>query len=75
MRATPARPWLAEDDKQLRDLALAGTSTAVIAKRLERTEEAIRNRGRKLGVSFKRRIAGRLRARRLVELGLKARGK
>lgn len=75
MTATPPRPWLPEDDEQLRALTLKGTTAASIAKRLERTEEAIRNRAQKLKVSFKRRIAGRLRQCRLLDLELRAKGK
>ena len=65
--ATP-RPWRANDEAQFRSLALEGTSSAVIAKRLGRTEEAVRNRAQRLGISLKRKRTGDLDQRRLVEL-------
>jgi hypothetical protein len=54
--------WSADEDDQLRDLVQLGKSAAAIAKRLGRTEEAIRNRCHKFRISIKR-IAGLRRAR------------
>jgi hypothetical protein len=71
MTAASPRPWLPEDDEHLRTLAFEGNSPAVIAKRLGRTEEAIRSRARKLLVSFKRKSGGGL----LAAVGLKAKSK
>jgi hypothetical protein len=45
---------MARDEEQFRALALNGKRPAAIAKRLLRTEEAIRSRAQKLGISFKR---------------------
>jgi hypothetical protein len=62
---------MAHDEEQFRALALEGKRPAAIAKRLPRTEEAIRSRAQKLGISFKRSPPDY----HLVELGLKAKGK
>ena len=56
-------PWTVEEEEQLRALAESGERPAVIAKRLKRTEQAVRHRFRKLGIPL-----------RLVEPGLKAKG-
>ena len=73
--ATP-RPWRANDEAQFRSLALEGTSSAVIAKRLGRTEEAVRNRAQRLGISAKTpNVPGNSDHCRLLELGPKAKGK
>lgn len=67
MTATNPLPWQPEDDEHLRTLAFEGNSPAVIAKRLGRTEETIRNQARKLHISFKPRSRGGL----LAAVGLK----
>ncbi len=71
MTATTPLPWLPEDDEHLRTLAFEGNSPAVVARRLGRTEEAIRNQARKLHISFKPKSRGGL----LAAVGLKAKGK
>jgi IS30 family transposase len=64
---TPARrPWTADEQKKLDDLAKAGKTAAEIATALQRTPQSIYSRLQRLDI--KRRKA----ARQLVELGLKA---
>ena len=65
--------WMREEDDQLRGAAVSGESIAAISKRLCRSERAIDDRARKLGIALAPpRKSGSLS---LVELGLKAKGK
>jgi hypothetical protein len=66
--------WMRAEDDKLRAAAASGESIAAISKRLCRSERAVRHRAEKLGVelSSRRRFGS---PRRLVELGLKAKGK
>jgi DNA-binding NarL/FixJ family response regulator len=68
-----AKWMLAEDDK-LRAAAVSGESIAEIARRLCRSERGIRHRAQTLGIKLpsRQRFGS---PRRLVELGLKAKGK
>jgi hypothetical protein len=61
------RPWTADEQKKLDDLTKAGKTAAEIATALQRTPQSIYSLLQRLDI--KRRKA----ARRLVELGLKAR--
>ena len=56
-----APPWTAEDVQQLRELAVAGTPTIVIARKLRRSVRAVRMRAKAEGIRF----AGRKRKRAL----------
>ena len=47
-------PWTSEKDDQLRRLAKNGESIATVAERLNRSEQAIRHRARKLGLTIRR---------------------
>jgi len=58
------------EDERLRSLAISGMNAGQIAMELERTVAAVRSRAERFGISLRRiRVAP---ARRLVELGLKA---
>lgn len=46
--------WMPEDDDRLRRLAQEGRSTAVIAERLKRGEDAVRSRAARLRIALKR---------------------
>jgi hypothetical protein len=51
MRARPliaSPPWTAEEDEQLRTLAVSGVRPGIIAKKIGRTESAVRGRFYKL---------------------------
>ena len=63
--------WTNAEDERLRSLAISGMNALGIAAELERTLGAVRYRAGILGVSL-RRVAP---SRRLVQLGLKAKGK
>jgi IS30 family transposase len=63
------RPWTANERKKLDELTKAGKTAAEIATALQRTPQSIYSQMQRLDI--KRRKAGR----RLVELGLKAKGK
>ena len=71
--------WTPEEDNRLRRLAEEGRSAAVIAERLKRKVTAVWSRAEKLGIPLRRAELTRNSApeaiRRLVELGLKAKGK
>ena len=45
--------WTREQDAELRRLAAQNTPTRVIAFKLGRTEQAVRNRASQLGISLK----------------------
>jgi hypothetical protein len=66
--------WMREEDNHLRAAAVSGETVAAIAKRLCRSEGAIRIRARKLGIKLpsRQRFGS---PRLLVELELKAKGK
>jgi hypothetical protein len=53
----PSTRWTPEEDARLRRLAEDGRGAAVIAERLKRSQGAIYNRARKLGVALKRAAA------------------
>jgi hypothetical protein len=48
------RPWIPEEDKQLREMAAAGKSVTLISLRLKRTEMAVRGRMSILKISARR---------------------
>ena len=47
------KPWTAEDDRVLRELAKGNTPTRVIGLKLGRTEDAIYARAAQLGITLK----------------------
>jgi hypothetical protein len=51
-KKTKLRPWTKEDVRLLKTLAREKVKTAVIARRLKRTEGATRNKAFLLGLSF-----------------------
>jgi hypothetical protein len=63
-----ARPWTSDEEVELDQLVDAGKESAEIAVALNRTRQAIYAR-------LQRLYRKRARAARLVELGLKAKGK
>jgi IS30 family transposase len=63
------RPWTAGEQKKLDDLVRAGKTGPEIATALQRTRQSIYSQLQRLDI--KRRKAGR----RVVQLGLKAKGK
>ncbi len=65
-----SRPWTPEEEDQLRTLAISGESIAAISKRLCRSERAIDDRARKLGIALAR-TTKESGSSPLVELGLK----
>ena len=78
MTGTLRRPWTPERDKELRALVLSGNSVDAIAKALNRTTFAIRRRANTLRLPLRKIVMPRTRIYsigRLVELGLKAKGK
>jgi hypothetical protein len=48
------RPWTAEEDDLLRDLAASGANPASIAIRLKRSQDAIQSRAFRLGIPLNR---------------------
>jgi hypothetical protein len=78
-----SRRWTPEEDNRFRALAEAGRPVAVISERLKRSTKAIYARAIKLGVALKRlgpkhqstAVSRPEAIRRLVELGLKGKGK
>jgi hypothetical protein len=56
------KPWSRDDQKQLRALAKGNTPTRLIAMKLGRTEDSVRNKAKVLGVSLPRRIGRRTTA-------------
>jgi hypothetical protein len=67
------KPWTKTEDERLRSLVISGMNAWDLAAELERTVAAVRARAERAGVSLRRvRVAP---PRRLVELGLKAKGK
>ena len=63
-------PWTVEEEEQLRSLVVQGQTALEIGAQLQRTENAIRHRMTKLGLR-----SNRVKSTRLVELGLKSKGK
>jgi hypothetical protein len=47
-------PWSAKEHEQLRTLAVSGVRPGIIAKKIGRTESAVRGRLYKLGIPLKR---------------------
>ncbi len=43
-------PWSPDEDERLRTLALSGASVAEMAKRMKRSEEAVRSRAYRLKI-------------------------
>jgi DNA-binding NarL/FixJ family response regulator len=66
--------WMRAEDDKLRAAAASGESIAEIAKRLCRSERGIRHRALTLGIKLPSRQRFGF-PRRLVELGLKVKGK
>jgi hypothetical protein len=67
------KPWTKTEDERMRSLVISGMNAWDLAAELERTVAAVRARAERAGVSLRRvRVAP---PRRLVELGLKAKGK
>src|ERR1700679_4107644 len=62
----PPRPWTADEEKKLNDFLRAGKDAGEIATALQRTRQAIYARLQRLDIKRKKA------ARRLVEIGLKA---
>ena len=60
-------PWSPDEDERLRTLALSGASVAEMAKRMKRSEEAVRSRAYRLKIVVAKSSNKRLR--------LKAKGK
>jgi DNA-binding NarL/FixJ family response regulator len=71
-RLIASPPWTSEQDARLHTLMASGESPAAIARQLSRTEAAIDNRARKLKITVAQKSQ---RVLRLVELGLRAKGK
>jgi len=74
MSKRPDAKWIRTEDDQLRAAAASGETVAAISKRLCRSERAVRHRALTLGIKLPslRRFGSR---NRLVELGLRAKGK
>jgi hypothetical protein len=47
------KPWMPDEDEQLRAMLIAGRTPAEIAINLRRTAEAVKARARRLRLSFK----------------------
>jgi hypothetical protein len=73
MSRRPDAKWMRAEDDQLRAAAASGETVAAISKRLCRSESGVRHRTEKLGIKLASRQ--RFGPRRLVEFGLKAKGK
>jgi IS30 family transposase len=65
----PRRPWTVEEQKKLDDLLKAGKTGPEIATALQRTPHSIYSQLQRLDIKRKKA------ARRVVEIGLKAKGK
>ena len=61
-------PWTSEEEDQLRGLAKSGESIATVAERLNRSEQAIRHRARRLGIIVRRVAAETKKPRPLTAL-------
>ena len=78
MKGTPRAPWTPDQDKKLRSLVLSAKSVDTIAEALNRTTFAVRRRANTLRLPLRKIVMPRTRIYsigRLVELGLKAKGK
>jgi hypothetical protein len=64
-KTAKARPWTKEDIKTLKALVREKTKTSVIARKLERTEAATRQKATKVGVKLvgAKRLAKRARTK------------
>lgn len=51
--ANSGKPWTADDNAQLRDLAARDTPTRIIGLKLGRTEDAVRSHAAELDISLK----------------------
>jgi hypothetical protein len=49
-RSLGSRPWTLEELQQLRELAAARAPTNIIARKLKRTSEAIRQKAKREGI-------------------------
>jgi len=67
------RPWTPAEEGRLRAMIISGMSAWDVSSKLQRTVEAVRSRSGQLGISLKQVTVKR--PARLVELGLKAKGK
>jgi hypothetical protein len=65
--------WTNVEDERLRSLAISGMNAWDIAAELERTVAAVRARAERFSVSFRRVTVPP--SRRLVEAGLRTKGK
>ena len=72
---TTGAPWSKDEDKRLRDLAKSGLGTEDIAAQMNRSKSAIRANAERLDIRIANGRNGKITVRRLVELGLKAKGK
>jgi len=61
-------PWTSEQEDQLRRLAKNGESIATVAEQLNRSEQAIRHRARRLGITVRRVAAETKKPRPLTAL-------
>jgi hypothetical protein len=68
------RPWMTTDDQRLRDLVQLGLGLSEIAAQMDRSQSVIRRHVKKLKINIARGRNG-MTVSRLVELGLKAKGK
>jgi hypothetical protein len=74
MTNRPVAAWMRKEDDQLRAAVASGQAIAEISKRLCRSERAVRHRTEKLEIKLPSRQKFGF-PRRLIELGLKAKGK
>ncbi|MBR1149060.1 hypothetical protein [Bradyrhizobium sp. JYMT SZCCT0428] len=72
---TISAPWSKEEDQRLRDLAHSGLGSEDIATRMKRSRSAIRANAERLDITIACGRNEKVTVRRLVELGLKAKGK
>jgi hypothetical protein len=66
------KPWTNVEDERLRSLAISGMNALSIAAELERNVFSVRARARRLGIPLGR---VKVATRRLVKIGLNAKGK
>jgi hypothetical protein len=64
-------PWTPAEEERLRAMIMSGMSVKDISTEHQRSVGAVRSRSEQLGISLKQVTVKR---RRLVELGLKAKG-
>jgi hypothetical protein len=68
-----AKQWTNVEDERLRSLVISGMNAWGIAAELERTVAAVRSRAERFGLSLRRVTVAP--SRRMIELGVKAKGK